>query len=173
MKKLAILVVCAGCTFGLDTTTETLDQGGIRVTPVRVDLDNGSESLGIDDVQFRNTADVFAGETPRMAITFSYEGHAIEIEAAQVERLAISGGRTRVRVDGAPQVVEVTSSVRVADTLDYGPYSTVRLVELSFEFRPDANAQPVLAVVSMDANFHCPPFDSRPAEVEEAPSPLL
>lgn len=173
MKKLAILVICGGCAFGLDTTTETVDQGGIRVTPIRVDLDDGSESVGIDDVQFRNTADVFAGETPRMVITFNYEEHAIEIEAAQVERLAISGGRTRVRVDGAPQIVDVTSSIRVADVLDYGPYSRLRSVELSFEFRPGVNAQPVLAVVSMDANFHCPPFDRRPAEVEEASSPLL
>lgn len=171
MKKLLILALCGGCTFGLDSTTETLDQGGIRVTPVRIDVDNGTESLGIDDVQFRNLADPFSGETSQMIIEFSYEGHAIEIEAVQVERLTMAGGRTWVRIDGAAQIVDVTSSI-AAEAGDYGPYST-RSVDLSFEFRPDANAQPVLAVVSMDADFHCPPFDTRPAEAEEGPSPIL
>lgn len=169
MKRLLILALCGGCTFGLDTTAETLDQGGIRVTPTRIDLDNGSETLVINEVQFRNTGDIFSEEGPQMVLDFEYEGHAIEFEAFQVERLTAAGGHTRLRVDGEPQIVEVTSSA--AGRVD--TYGGSDAVELRFAFRPEPNAEPVLAVVVLDASFHCPPFDTRPAEVEGQTIPIL
>lgn len=174
MKKILILALLGGCTFGVDNNTETLDQGGIRVTPTRIEVESGSDSLAIDDVQFRNRTDLFSGEAPEMTLEFEFQGHSIELEAVQIERLTTAGGRTWLSVDGARQIVDVTTSIAGeigAD--DYYDYGYSRSVELSFAFQPTPDAEMLQAVVSVDASFHCPPFDTRPAEVEDQPTPIL
>ncbi len=157
MKQLVLLAICAGCTFGA-SDFELIDQGGIRIRPESIHINDGGEVATIDDVFFTSSTDWLAGETPLLELRFEHAGHSLILESVQMERLTVAGGQALLHVDGIPQVVDVETNA----TPDSFRSSMVSL-------RFDAQvAGSVLAIaLEVEADYHCPPFDDTPAEVED------
>lgn len=172
MKRLILLALCAGCTFGFEETSrsvELIDQGGIRVRPVSISVGDG-ELEGVEATLFAEAEEWLAGEAPRLRLVFDYEGREMGLDSDQIERLTLAGGEALLHIDGVTQVVNVTSSAVPDDELRLR-----RDIELAFTFRLEQESVDVF--LHVEADFHCPPFDTTPAVVDDvetvAPRPEI
>lgn len=159
-----MIVVCAGCVLNTNAPTEAslIDDGAVRVTPVRLVLDDGVEQKVLEELSFDLPTPF---ERRSDSLPFDFSGHRLALEASQVGRLVANGGEVGLVVDGEYRIASVTHSG------ESSALTRTRTERLEFDF--SLGQRVVHATLEVDADYHCPPFSSEPATPEKSGPPAV
>ncbi len=166
MKRalVSMVLTCAGCVLNTNAPTEAslIDDGAVRVTPVRLVLDDGREVEVLEELGFDLPTPF---ERKHDSLPFDFEGHHLALEASQIARLVANGGEVGLVVDGEYRVASVTRED------DSTSLVRTRTEVLEFDFSVDQTV--VHATLEVDADYHCPPFSREPATPEKSGPPAV
>ncbi|MEM7607434.1 MAG: hypothetical protein AAF411_18940 [Myxococcota bacterium] len=159
VRAVVFALVCSGCVIAAEGGGETyeLDTEGIRVSPVRLTLDNGVQRTAIDHLAFYEAPNPF--DRSSQYLPFEYEGESLRLETGQIAAMVSNGGSVGLHVGDEYQLVRIEEAGW--ETLGFTFQMNGRTVTGSFEY---------------NADYHCPPFPRQPASPEHpnrAPAPAL
>jgi len=167
-RELVLILACSGCVLNTNAPTEQplLDDGAVRVAPLRLTLDDGVDTTVLEDLIFE-TPNPFDPEDDRLP--FDYAGHRLSLEASQIANMVAVGGEVGLRVDGDYRVASL--SRRAVPQPYHGGSVGTRTEVLEFDFSLDGRV--VHATLELDATYHCPPFPTTPARVGRSGPPAV
>ncbi len=163
-----MILVCSGCVLNTNAPTEQpiVDDGSIRVAPLRLTLDDGVAPVVLEDLLFATPSPF---ERRNDSLPFDHAGHHLVLEAGQIANMAAVGGQVGLTIDGHYTVVSL--SRHDASQPDERWESRVENVALEFDFSLDGRV--VHATLELSADYHCPPYPTAPATPENDGPPAV
>ena len=169
MRNVMVLLVCGGCVLNSNVPTEqaVLDDGAIRVAPLRLTLQDGEETEVLEELFFDRPGPFAQRHSNRLP--FEYADHRMALEAGQVANMVAVGGQVGLTVDGEYSVVSLTRSSGSETPGSWGGVSREQVLDFDFTLE----GRVVHASLEVDVDYHCPPFPTEPATPERDGHPSV